>query len=77
MDRQRKIETALNILGNTNLLTLLFIILKLTKVITWSWVWVTAPTWIPAALGVGLFVLVLLLVFIGAIGIFIVYRIRR
>lgn len=28
------------------LLQVALIILKLTKVITWSWVWVLAPTWI-------------------------------
>lgn len=28
------------------LLTVLFVLLKLTGVITWSWVWVLAPTWI-------------------------------
>ena len=26
---------------------ILFIILKLTGVITWSWLWVLAPIWIP------------------------------
>ena len=27
------------------LLTIVFIVLKLTKVIDWSWWWVTAPAW--------------------------------
>lgn len=31
-------------------LTLLFIALKLTGHITWSWWWVLAPTWIPVVL---------------------------
>lgn len=31
-------------------LTLLFIALKLTGYITWSWWWVLAPMWIPIAL---------------------------
>ena len=31
----------------TNLLFLVFLVLKLTKVIDWSWWWVTAPLWIP------------------------------
>lgn len=31
------------------LLTIAFIVLKLTGVIDWSWWWVLAPTWIPAA----------------------------
>lgn len=33
------------------LLAIVFIVLKLTKVITWSWVWVLAPIWIPIAIG--------------------------
>ena len=28
-------------------LTLIFIVLKLTNVIAWSWWWVFAPIWIP------------------------------
>lgn len=27
-----------------------FLVLKLCKVIAWSWWWVTAPLWIPAAI---------------------------
>lgn len=34
------------------LLGLAFIVLKLCKVIAWSWWWVTAPFWIPAALAI-------------------------
>ena len=32
------------------LLFLLFLVLRLTHVIDWSWWWVTAPLWLPAAL---------------------------
>lgn len=32
------------------LLTIAFIVLKLCKVITWSWGWVLAPIWIPVVL---------------------------
>jgi hypothetical protein len=32
--------------GFTGLLTLAFIVLKLTKVIDWSWLWVLSPIWI-------------------------------
>lgn len=32
--------------GFTGLLTLIFIVLKLINVITWSWVWVLSPLWI-------------------------------
>lgn len=31
------------------LLFLVFLVLKLTGVIAWSWWWVTAPLWIPFA----------------------------
>ena len=43
------------------LLTIVFIVLKLCKVITWSWVWVLAPLWIPTVLVLILFVIALLL----------------
>lgn len=33
-------------LGFTGALQIAFIVLKLCKVIDWSWVWVLAPTWI-------------------------------
>lgn len=38
-------NTSVNI-GFTGLLTLLFIGLKLTGYITWSWLWVLSPMWI-------------------------------
>ena len=43
-------------IGFTGLLTVLFIGLKLTGHITWSWVWVLSPLWISFAL----FLLILL-----------------
>ena len=36
--------------GFTGLLTVLFIGLKLTGFIAWSWVWVLAPLWIGIAI---------------------------
>ena len=36
--------------GFLGLLTLLFIGLKLTGHITWSWVWILAPLWIPISI---------------------------
>ena len=39
-------------------LTLIFIALKLMGYITWSWVWVLSPIWIPIAL----------VIFVGIIG---------
>jgi hypothetical protein len=40
------------------LLFLVFLVLKLTGYITWSWLWVTAPLWIPFAIVAGVFILV-------------------
>lgn len=37
-------------IGFTGLLTILFIALKLTHVINWSWVWVLSPLWISTLL---------------------------
>lgn len=37
-------------IGFTSLLALTFIILKLTGVIHWSWLWVLSPFWITAIL---------------------------
>ena len=34
----------------STLLFLVFLILKLTDTIEWSWWWVTAPLWLPAAI---------------------------
>ena len=34
-------------IGFLGLLTVLFIGLKLTNVIAWSWAWVLAPIWMP------------------------------
>jgi hypothetical protein len=47
-------------IGFAGLLTIAFIVLKLLKVITWSWWWVLSPLW----LGFALF---LLLIVIGTI----------
>ena len=38
------ISTGINFNG---ILFLVLLVLKLTKYITWSWWWVTAPLWIP------------------------------
>lgn len=37
-------------IGFTGLLTIVFIVLKLLGVITWSWWWVLSPIWIAAIL---------------------------
>jgi len=45
------------------LLTIAFVVLKLTGVIAWSWWWVLAPIWIPTAIVV-VFLLIALVVFL-------------
>ena len=42
-------------------LFIVFLILKLTAIINWSWWWVTAPLWIPA---------IIVLIGIGILGIY-------
>ncbi|ORA23422.1 hypothetical protein [Mycobacterium aquaticum] len=37
-----------NGIGIGTILFVVFLVLKLTGVITWSWWWVTAPLWAPA-----------------------------
>ena len=39
-------------LGLGSMMFLVFLVLKLTKVINWSWWWVTAPIWIPVAIAI-------------------------
>lgn len=46
--------------GFTGLLTIAFIVLKLTGVIAWSWWWVLSPLWISAALVVAVLFIVLI-----------------
>ena len=36
------------------ILFIVFLVLKLTNVINWSWWWVTAPLWIPSAIIIGI-----------------------
>lgn len=38
-------------------LGLVFIVLKLLNVITWSWLWVLSPFWIPFVIGIILVIL--------------------
>lgn len=47
-------------IGFTGLLTIVFIVLKLCGIITWSWWWVLSPLWISAILCAVLVIIVLL-----------------
>lgn len=46
------------------LLSIIFMILKLCNVITWSWFWVFSPIIISCGLGIGLLLLALLIMII-------------
>jgi len=48
-----KKEYAINIGSPCFILFCIFLILKLTGAISWSWWWVTSPLWIGAALVLG------------------------
>jgi hypothetical protein len=43
---KNKINAGAGGIGVTGMLQVAFIVLKLCKVINWSWWWVLAPTWI-------------------------------
>lgn len=54
-------EISNNGIGFPGLLAIVFIVLKLCKVITWSWWWVLSPLWIGFALLI-LFIILILIV---------------
>jgi hypothetical protein len=66
----KKPEITINLgprIGSMTLLTVLFFCAKILGYISWSWVWVFAPLWIPTAVGLvflGLGLSFLALVFI-------------
>ena len=49
-----------NKVGFTGLLTIALIVLKLCKVITWSWVWVLSPIWITATFAIVVLIFLLI-----------------
>lgn len=54
--------------GFLGLLALIFITLKLTGVIGWSWWWVLSPLWIPASIALLIFTVMLIGIVAVAIG---------
>ena len=47
-------------IGFTGLLTVAFIVLKLTGIINWSWWWVLSPVWISAIIALVVIVIIVL-----------------
>ena len=56
-----KTEVTTGGLSLTTILFLIFLVLKLTGNIAWSWWWVTAPLWGPFALVIGLVILAIII----------------
>jgi hypothetical protein len=48
-------------------LTIVFVGLKVAEVIDWSWWWVFSPLWLPPAVVIGGFLMVLCVLIIGLI----------
>ena len=47
-------------LGIVSILTIVFIVLKLSGVIKWHWIWVLSPIWISAVTAVAVFSVILI-----------------
>lgn len=50
-------------LSASSVVTIVFVILKLTGVITWSWVWVLSPLWISILFWISLLILSFLMIY--------------
>ena len=51
-------------LGIGTVLFLIFLVLKLTNYIDWSWWWITAPLWIPISI-IGIIGLIVAILYLG------------
>lgn len=54
-------------LGLGSVLFIVFLVLKLTNCIDWSWWWVTSPLWIPLAIVVSVLLVGLLFAWIDSL----------
>jgi len=57
--------TSRNAISFPGLLSIVFIALKLTGYITWSWLWVFPPIWLPIAVVAGFFAIAASVMFIA------------
>ena len=64
MSTQRVEVTNSGGIGFAGLLTIVFITLKLTGVLTWSWWWVLSPIWITFLISLAIFLVALLVIWI-------------
>ena len=56
-----------SVLSLTAVLFIVFLVLKLTGNIDWSWWWVTSPLWIPFAIIFGAILVVVLIIILALI----------
>lgn len=61
MENNNNNSGGITVLG---LLGVVFIVLKLCGIISWSWLWVTAPFWIPLSIGLVVVIGILLAAFV-------------
>jgi len=63
---ERKTQSSSGGAGLFTILLVVFVVLKLTGHIAWSWVWVLSPFWIPIALVAAIAVVALLIAGVSA-----------
>lgn len=51
MDNKKVGSSTVGGIGFAEVLTIVFVVLKLCNIIKWSWVWVLSPLWIGFAVG--------------------------
>lgn len=54
-------------LGLADVLTIVFVVLKLVGVIDWPWIWVLSPLWISLGLALLIFLIVFAIIIITAL----------
>lgn len=52
-------------IGFGDALLIVFIILKLCGVITWSWLWVLSPLWIGLGIALIVFLIIIIVAYVG------------
>jgi hypothetical protein len=59
MSEAKTVQVASGGFPLAGILTIIFVLAKLTGHIAWSWWWVFCPLWLGAVIGLGIFALVL------------------
>ena len=65
MDTNKKVSINFGGCGFT--ISIIFLILKLTHVIDWAWIWIFAPVWIPVTIAVSILLIYFLVLIIAAL----------